>query len=119
MQTRMRFVEDGARALTVLEIRAPLQHPLVVHIERRLKRLGVQVVHSDVRMQRAGVELTLHVSEFSGGPLSPRRRLELQTALLSQASPSETPPAPALRTNGPESGVVLSEEGRERESWPG
>lgn len=92
METRVRFLEDCQKSLTVLEIQAPLRHPLTEDIERRLRRLGVQVVHSESRMARSGTRLTLQVAEASGAPLSQRRRLEVQTFLLSRASPSDTPP---------------------------
>lgn len=92
METRVRFVESGDRTHTVLEITTPARHPLTDSLDRRLRRLGVQVVHSENRESRNKVWLVLHLSEFDGTALSQRRRLELQTLLLANASPSSTPP---------------------------
>lgn len=111
MQTRVRFVEDESKALTILEIRTPLKHPLSQDIERRLKRLAIQVVHSETRMASGGVEQTLHVAELDGKPLTQKRRLELQTLLLSRASPSETPPAPIAAASSTENANAESDAG--------
>jgi UTP:GlnB (protein PII) uridylyltransferase len=92
METRVRFLEGSNNALTVLEISAPHRHPLAENIEQRLRRLRVQVVHSESRMMGPKTSLTLHLSELDGGPLSQTRRLELQALMLANASPSETPP---------------------------
>lgn len=94
METRVRFVEGGQKTLTVLEISTPLRHPLTENLDRRLKRLGVAVVHSEHRASGQRMSLTLHLSEHNGSPLSQLRRLELQTLLLASASPSDTPPPP-------------------------
>jgi hypothetical protein len=94
METRVRFVEGGQKTLTVLEISTPLRHPLTEHLDRRLKRLGVHVVHSENRTVGQRFSLTLHLSEDNGAPLSQGRRLELQTLLLAAASPSDAPPPP-------------------------
>lgn len=109
METRVRFVEGGQKTLTVLEISTPLRHPLTEHLDRRLKRLGVLVVHSENRTSKQRMSLTLHLSEIDGAPLSQGRRLELQTLLLAGASPSDTPPPPppsAPRRGKPREGHI-------------
>ena len=100
METRVRFLEGGHRALTVLEISAPERHPLAENIERRLRRLRVQVVHSESRSSGQKRSLTLHLSEFDGAPLSHSRRLELQAHMLAKASPSDAP-SPLTAMNRP------------------
>jgi hypothetical protein len=109
METRVRFVEGGQKTYTVLEITTPARHPLTESLDRRLKRLGVQVVHSENRESRNKVSLVLHLSEFDGTPLSQRRRLELQTLLLANASPSSTPPPVDAKPRPQGSGQVREE----------
>lgn len=92
METRVRFLEGSHNGATVLEISAPHRHPLAENIEHRLRRLRVQVVHSESRVVGKNTAVTLHLCEFDGGPLSRGRRLELQALMLASASPSDTPP---------------------------
>jgi hypothetical protein len=92
METRVRFLDGSDKTLTVLEITTPHRHPLAENIEGRLKRLRVQVVHSEARLVGPKTSLTLHLSELDGSALSQGRRLELQALMLANASPSDTPP---------------------------
>lgn len=107
MQTRVCFVEDGTRRLTVLELRAPRRHPLTQNLDVRFRKLGITIVHAESRMINDDVEMRLHVAEFNGSPLSPRRRLELQTLLLSSACPSEIPPPTVAKASADRSAEAL------------
>lgn len=81
--TTVRFLEDAAGALTVLEIETDDRSGLLWAITRALYKQNVQIVGSKIRTENARVYDRFTLVELDGTPIRDERRFMIQVEILS------------------------------------
>lgn len=81
--TTVRFLEDAAGALAVLEVETDDRSGLLWTITRALYRQNVQIVGSKIRTEATRVYDRFTIVELDGTPIKNERRLMIQVEVLS------------------------------------
>ncbi len=82
VDTTVRFQEDAAGGLTVLEVETGDRSGLLLALARALFEQGVQIEQSEVKTEADRVRDRFHLLELDGSAISPARRLSIQVAVL-------------------------------------
>lgn len=78
----VRFIPGTAGILSVLEVRSPRHRSVLPVIQGVLFELRVQIVRAESKVLSEGLVERLHIVEFDGAPIGPRRHLEVQMGVL-------------------------------------
>lgn len=90
--TKVRFVESESGVLSLLEIETTRRRALFPKIAAALFVLRVQIVRAESRVSRCSRVERLAVVELDGAPIGERRRLAIQSEILSAIDSSEVAP---------------------------
>jgi UTP:GlnB (protein PII) uridylyltransferase len=81
-EARVRFVDGSANLLSELQINSVDQPGLLQGVTSALFDLRVQLVRFETQVRGSDVRAQLFLVEFDGAPIRPRRRSEIQSAVL-------------------------------------
>lgn len=86
-ETVVRFIEADDGSFATLEVETGDRSGLLLALAQALFHQRVQIVSSQVRTTGTRVYDRFSIVELDGSPIGPRRRLEIQVAVLSAVDP--------------------------------
>lgn len=86
-ETHVRFIESDTGQFSTLEVETDDHSGLLQTLAGALFQAGVQINSSQIRTDGARVFDRFNILELDGSPIGPKRRLEIQVAVLGAIDP--------------------------------
>jgi hypothetical protein len=114
MKTKVRFIEGRQGGLGVLEVSAPVEHPLGDRVASLVAQLGLRVAHAERQQGEQRLVERWVLTEQDGRPIDDTRRAQIQALLFEEMS-SVLPPPPS---SPPPSSSARVDRSASRKSYP-